>query len=313
MLKCILSSSIFICFLSFYSCKEQNNNTLKICFTGDLLLDRGVRQEIEHSGIDSIFSGVSSLFHNSDAVVSNLECPVTEHFAPVNKHFIFRGEAKWLFSLKKAGITYLAMANNHSYDQGRDGMVDTYKQLISNNLVPIGFGKNHTEACLPVIINKGKIKVAIFNSVFLPLENFAFLPNKPCICQASANELAAAIADYKLKYPDVFVVVLLHWGYEYQTEPVYSQRAEAIKLIESGADAIIGHHPHVIQTIEFIKKKPVIYSLGNFVFDSKRPLALKGLIVKLEISLNKLSIIGYETSIQRCRPAIIKEFIIGDP
>lgn len=312
MLKYILASSIIICFLSFYGCKKQNNDTIKICFTGDLLLDRGVRQEIEHSGIDSVFSGVCTLFHSTDAVVSNLECPVTEHVAPVNKRFIFRGEPKWLISIKNAGITHLAMANNHSYDQGRDGMVDTYKQLTLNKLIPIGFGFNHLEACHPVIINKGEIKVAIFNSVFLPLENFAFLPDKPCICQASANELAIAIADYKLKHPDVFVLVLLHWGYEYQTVPVYSQRAEAIKLIESGADAIIGHHPHVIQTIEFIKKKPVIYSLGNFVFDSKRPEALKGLIVKLEISSNKLSITGYETSIKRCRPAIIKEFVIGE-
>jgi poly-gamma-glutamate capsule biosynthesis protein CapA/YwtB (metallophosphatase superfamily) len=293
-------------------CNKPDNNTLKICFTGDLLLDRGVRQTIERSGIDTIFSDVTLLFHSSDAVVANLECPITEHYAPLNKRFIFRGEPKWMFSLKKSGITHLAMANNHSNDQGRDGMIETYKQITSNKLIPIGFGNNHTEACSPVMIRKGDINVAIFNSVLLPLENFAFLPDKPCICQASPNELANAIAEYKLKYPKTFVVVLLHWGYEYQSVPEPSQRAEAIKLIESGADAIIGHHPHVVQIIEFIKNKPVIYSLGNFVFDSKRPEASKGLIVKLIVSKNKISIFGNEIIIKNCIPSIVKEYVIKD-
>lgn len=312
MLRNSIFVCIFICSLSFYSCNKQDNETLNICFTGDLLLDRGVRQKIEHSDIDSIFSNVSPLFHSSDAVVANLECPVTEHYAPINKHFIFRGEPKWLFSLKKAGITHLAMANNHSYDQGRDGIIDTYNQLTINNLIPIGFGFNHADACLPVVIEKGKIKVAIFNSVFLPLENFPFLPNKPCICQASPTDLANAITAYKTKYTKTLVIVLLHWGYEYQKVPEPSQRAEAIRLIESGADAIIGHHPHVIQTIDFFNHKPVIYSLGNFVFDPKRPEATKGLLVKFSISKNKVLLVGEEINIKDCIPSIVKEYVIKE-
>lgn len=312
----MLRISILVCLLigvlSVYNCNGKDKDTLNICFTGDLLLDRGVRQRIENTDIDSLFSNVSPLFHRSDAVVANLECPVTEHYAPINKHFIFRGEPKWLSSLKKAGITHLAMANNHTYDQGRDGIIDTYKQLIFNKLIPIGFGFNHADACLPVVIVKGKIKVAIFNSVFLPLENFPFLPDKPCICQASPNDLANSITAYKKKYPGTFVIVLLHWGYEYQKVPEPSQRAEAIRLIESGADAIIGHHPHIIQTIEFFNHKPVIYSLGNFVFDPKRPEASKGLIAKLSISKNKVLIVGEEIKIKDCIPSVVKEDVIKE-
>ncbi len=312
----MLRSSVFVCLfigvLSFYNCNGKDKDTLNICFTGDLLLDRGVRQRIENTDIDLLFSNVSPLFHRSDAVVANLECPVTEHYAPINKHFIFRGEPKWLFSLKKAGITHLAMANNHTYDQGREGMIDTYKQITDHKLIPIGFGFNHADACLPVLIEKGKVKVAIFNSVFLPLENFPFLPDKPCICQASPTDLANAIAAYKMKYPGTFVIVLLHWGYEYQKVPETSQRAEAIRLIESGADAIIGHHPHVIQTIEYFNHKPVIYSLGNFVFDPKREEATKGLLVRLSVFRDKASLVGEEINIKDCIPTIVKEYLIKE-
>lgn len=310
MLRSPLFTCFFICFLSFCSCKKQNNDTLEICFTGDLLLDRGVRQKIEHSGIDSIFSKVSPLFHSSDAVVVNLECPITEHYAPINKHYIFRGEPEWLPSLKKAGITHLAMANNHTYDQGRDGLIETSKQITLNNLIQIGFGFNHADACLPVVIKKGKLNVAIFNSVFLPLENFPFFSNKPCICQASSTDLSKAISVFKTKHPNIFVVVLLHWGFEYQKEPEPSQKAEARQLIESGADVIIGHHPHVIQDIEFINNKPIIYSLGNFVFDPKRKEASKGLIVKLSFSKNKITIKGAEIKIKDCIPYIVKEYML---
>jgi poly-gamma-glutamate synthesis protein (capsule biosynthesis protein) len=290
--------------LFFSGCHETDNDTLKICFAGDLLLDRGVRQEIEHFGVEIIFSGVSPLFHTSDAVIANLECPVTYLQAPINKRFIFKGDPKWLGSLKNAGITHLTMANNHIYDQGRDGITDTYNQLILHKIIPIGFGYNHLKACIPVIIKKGNVKVAIFNSVVIPLENFPFLPYKPCICQATPDELANAIADYKLKSPNTYVVVVLHWGFEYQTVPEPSQIAIAVKLVESGADAIIGHHPHVIQTIEFIKNKPVIYSLGNFVFDSFRPEAAQGLIIQLIFSKSKISIKGFSIKIKDCIPVI---------
>jgi len=290
--------------MSCSGCHDTNKDSLKICFTGDLLLDRGVRQRIEHSGIDTIFSNVSSLFQSSDAVIANLECAVTYRQTPINKRFIFRGDPKWLGSLKNAGITHLTMANNHIYDQGRDGITNTYKQLINHKLIPIGFGYKHAEACLPVIIKKGKIQVAIFNSVFMPLENFPFLPDKPCICQADPDELANAVADYKLSHPNTFVVVVLHWGFEYKAVPEPSQRAEAAKLVESGADAIIGHHPHVIQSIEFIKKKPVIYSLGNFVFDSQRPEASQGLIIQLMFSKSNISIKGFRIIIRDCIPVI---------
>ena len=95
-----------------------------ITLTGDILLDRGVRQVVEQKGIDQLFSAeIDSVFRTSDAVVGNLECPATKIHAPVFKQYIFRAEPEWLNDLKRHGVTHLNLANNHSIDQGRKGLI----------------------------------------------------------------------------------------------------------------------------------------------------------------------------------------------
>lgn len=290
----------------FAGCTCKTDETLSVCFTGDLLLDRGVRDQIEKRGTDFLFNDVSELFNSADAVIANLECPVTNHTAPINKRFIFRGEPGWLPSLKRSGITHLVMANNHSNDQGTEGMEDTYSELLRNDLIPIGFGKDHLSACKPIIIEKKGIRLAVFSSAQLIMENFPFLPDKSCICQASTEELVSAILKYKKKNPKDYVIVVLHWGAEYQTIPSPIQRIKAKKLINAGCDAIIGHHPHVIQPMGYIDNKPVFYSLGNFIFDSTKPNTNTGLMVQFEITKKKITFIEHKIKITNCRPELIE-------
>ena len=109
-------------------------DTLDIVFTGDILLDRGVRKVIEKHGVDHLFSdGIDSVFHSAQVVVGNLECPATKVMSPVQKLFIFRGEPEWLDTLRQHGITHLNLANNHSIDQGREGLLThavTWKKQV---------------------------------------------------------------------------------------------------------------------------------------------------------------------------------------
>ena len=99
-------------------------DTLTITFTGDILLDRGVRQRINAIGIDSLFTPeIDSIFAHSDIVVGNLECPATSTRTPAMKQFVFRGEPEWLEALRRHGITHLNLANNHSVDQRRKGLI----------------------------------------------------------------------------------------------------------------------------------------------------------------------------------------------
>ena len=280
------------------------SSQLSICFTGDVLLDRGVRTQIEKKGVEHLFSGVKDIFESADATVINLECPVTDIVAPINKRFIFRADTQWLPSLKASGITHAALANNHSMDQGRKGLTDTYDNLLAAGIQPIGYGNTRKSACQPIFISKDSIEVAIFNMTILPLENWVTLDDSPNICQASPEEVAENIKAVKTNNPDCHILVVVHWGTEYQQTPSISQRKATYILLNAGAEAIIGHHPHIIQKEEIYEGKPIFYSIGNFVFDQHMPLTDEGLIIKANFTESTSRYDKIRVKIKNCRPEI---------
>ena len=288
------------------SCSSQYTQTetecFSLCFTGDVLLDRGVREQIEKKGISYLFEDVAPLFQQSDAVIINLECPVTDIVSPINKKYIFRADPIWLPELKKSGITHAALANNHSMDQGRKGLEETNNQLTNNGIQAIGYGRNQEEACRPVFLKKNGIEVAIYNSVTLPLENWVCLDDAPGVCQMSVNDLAENIHLLKKAKPACYIIVVLHWGMEFQQTPTWMQRKDGRHLIDAGADAIIGHHPHVIQPEEIYQGKPIFYSLGNFVFDQRMPETCNGLIIELLFSKDSMQIKKHPVKIENSKP-----------
>ena len=204
------------------ACQHPSEECLSIAFTGDVLLDRGVRQQIQRGGVEDLFASVAPLFHQMDATVINLECPVTSVRSPLHKKYIFHAEPRWMEELVKAGISHAALANNHTMDQGRSGLTDTYQHLLSAGITPIGYGNTSSESCQPVVIKKGKIKVALFNSVTLPLENWVYLENDPGICQQTTEEIEEEIKNFKQENPESYVVVILHWGIDvYKRQVLY--------------------------------------------------------------------------------------------
>lgn len=293
--------------------KGDANDTLDVLFTGDVLLDRGVRPVAERNGISYIFSEVSPLFRKADAVVVNLECPLTDTVSAVNKKYIFRAKAEWADSLRRVGVTHAAMANNHTNDQGRRGLAVTYQHLRDAGIVPIGYGLTDGQRIGPTVINKGEVSVALFNSVMMTLENWHKLDGKPGVCQASYDGLAKAISEYKQSHPDTWIVAVLHWGSEFQSNPNMTQRRQARRLAEAGADVVIGHHPHVLQPIDTINvtgrqtshPSLVYYSLGNFVFDQTPPRTKESMIVKLRfLSDGTFMADTISVRIDRCRPVL---------
>ena len=275
---------IIICLFFLYSCTV--NEEISICFTGDVLLDRGMRTKIVTLAEKSQFEGVDLLFHSSDYTVINLECPVTKQSTPINKKYIFRGEPEWLKYFKNAGITHTILANNHINDQDRRGVTSTIENLNKYNIIPIGAGLNQTEACSPVFIKLHNSTIAIFAAVRVILENWMYLEELPGPCQASTDDLCEEIKKLKKNHPGIIIITSLHWGIEYRQIPHLDQRMAAHELINAGADIIIGHHPHVVQTIEIFKGKAIFYSLGNFIFDSTPPISKKSIIVRLRIREN---------------------------
>lgn len=269
-------------------CGNAQNAT--ILFTGDILLDRGVRRVIDRQGADALFtSAIDSLFKASQVVVGNLECPATHLKAPVQKRFIFRADPEVLPTLHRHGITHLNLCNNHAIDQGREGLLDTKKNIKKAGMVPIGAGRNMNEAAQPVLLTQTPRRVWLFTSLRLALENFAYLPDQPCVSQEPLDSLISRIHRLRRQEPKSVIIVSLHWGGEHTFQPVPRQRFDAHRLIEAGADALVCHHTHTLQTVEHYRGRPIYYSIGNFIFDQQKDLNAKACLVRLNVTPDTLS------------------------
>ena len=276
-----------------------------IILTGDILLDRGVRRVIERHGADYLFSqGVDSVFRAAQVVVGNLECPATRIKAPVFKQFIFRAEPEWLDVLQRHGITHLNLANNHAIDQGRDGLMDTRRNIIKAGMVPIGADSCMSAAAQPVLLATEPRKVWLVPSLRLALENFAYLPDKPCVSQEPMDTLLARVHRLKQADSTAIVIVSLHWGGEHTMQPVPRQRMEAHQLMMAGADVLVCHHTHTLQTIEDFRGKRIYYSIGNFIFDQSKSMNSRACMVKLVIDRDSFTVETIPVDIRGCVPYI---------
>lgn len=274
-----------------------------ITFTGDILLDRGVRQEIEARGSESLFtSGVDSVLRASTLVVGNLECPATTIKAPTFKRYIFRAEPEWLDVLRNHGFTHLNLANNHSVDQGRRGLEDTHRQVIAHGMTPIGADSTQAAAAQPVLLTEAPRKVWLIASLRMALENFAWLPDRWSVSQDDDEALVKRVADLRRADSTAVIIVSPHWGWEHHLEPVGQQRVLAHRLIDAGADLLIGHHTHTLQTIENYRGRSIYYSLGNFIFDQKKPINSRAAIVSVDITADSLHVRTHHIMIRRCAP-----------
>jgi poly-gamma-glutamate synthesis protein (capsule biosynthesis protein) len=276
-----------------------------LLFTGDILLDRGVRQYIEHRGTDALFTKqMDALLHSANIVVGNLECPATKIKAPVQKRYIFRAEPEWLLPLKKHGFTHLNLANNHAIDQGREGLTDTWENIVRAGMKPIGAGATLKEAAEPVLLTSRPRKVWLVPSLRLALENWAYLQNRPTVSQEPMDSLISRIRKIKKADSAAIVIVSLHWGGEHTLQPVPQQRLEAHQLINAGADALVCHHTHTLQTIESYKGKSIYYSIGNFIFDQQKPLNSKACMVRITIDKKGMKTETIPIIIKNCRPEL---------
>ena len=297
------SSSIVLAVSLLFSVPALSADSLSIVFTGDILLDRGVRQVIEHRGVDHLFSdGIDSVFRSAQIVVGNLECPATKIEAPVFKRFIFRGEPKWLNALQQHGITHLNLANNHSIDQGRQALLDTKDNIQKAGMIPFGAGATMEEASQPLLLTEQPRKVWLVSSLRLALENYAYLTDKPCVSQEPMDSLLNRVFRLRKADSSAVIIVSLHWGGEHTLEPVPHQRWEAHQLIQAGADILICHHTHTQQTIEDFRGKKIYYSIGNFIFDQHKPLNSRACMVKLQIKKDDFIVETIPIEIRQCIP-----------
>lgn len=224
-----------------------------ILFVGDVLLARNVEYLMNKHGDDYPYSGFDfSSLSDSQFVVGNFEATVPAiHKITEAQKLNFSVDSRYLPALKEAGFTHFSLANNHSYDFGDKGSINTSKQLSEHGLNSFGNAVLVTDSSVS-FVEVGEYKVSL-----IALQTVTITPTD----EELTLVLGAATSNSDIQ------VVYIHWGDEYQIKSNAKQQLLAKRLVELGADLIIGHHPHVVQEIGFVDGVPVFYSLGNYIFD----------------------------------------------
>lgn len=249
---------------------ETKNISEPIIFTGDVLLARNIEQLVRSRGNTYPFLHVQSIFSDAKTVIGNFESAILKnHIATPAYVMTFSTDAQLLPLLPEAGFTHMSLANNHSYDYGEDTFINTVTELAAHQVLPFGNPRNASTS-LTTTFASGDFTIGLLalNQVFMNMDWEA-------ITQA-LHQLSEK-SDYQVAY--------VHWGDEYVLKHNAVQEEIAHKLIDSGIDAVVGHHPHVTQDIQIYNGAPIFYSLGNFLFDQYFSVDVQqGLVVRFTLT-----------------------------
>lgn len=238
---------------------------VRLVAVGDICLVGGVERAAARRERTYPFTAMLPHLRGADIAFGNLECVLSTRGAPIPKKYNFRASPWWAGRLREAGFDVLSLANNHTWDYGRTGLADTVRYVRNAGIRPVGAGNTLAEALAMEVITVRGVRVGFlaFLGMFPPL----LLPvaNKPSVAMGYPSEVRRRVQMARSRAD--FLVVSLHAGVEMQPRPSPRQREIAQAAIDAGADAVIGHHPHIIQPLEKYRGKPIFYSLGNFVFN----------------------------------------------
>ncbi len=266
--------------------KKEGN--IILAFTGDILFSDYSLQLYEKSGISSfIEDSLLQELSDADYYMLNEEFPFSNRgIAASDKQYTFCVDPRYVSIFQELGADIVTLANNHTLDYGNEALLDTISTLDSSGIMHVGAGKNLEDAKKPVIASIENKSVGFLGaSRVLPLSSWsAGRDNTGIFSTYDSAILESEISDLKSNCD--FVIVYVHWGIERNEYPEDYQRELAEKYIDAGADMVIGSHPHVLQGFAFYKGKPIIYSLGNFLFSNS---AADTIVLKVMIDENNES------------------------
>lgn len=267
--------------------KKEGSEVISILFTGDIMLDRYVETLRDQKGGDFPFTYMPEIIttietaldvNELDLVVGNLEGPITDsNYVNDGSAMIFNFKPDVVELLKNAGFTTFSMANNHALDMGKTGPQQTHDYLATAGIE--SFGHPDTP--------NGEYSFITYDFAGTTL---GFLGLNDAVIRLDTD---AAIAKIKEVDPLVdYLIIGVHWGWEYEPTARESVVAKAHAFVDSGADFVWGHHPHVVQNHETYNGVEIYYSLGNFVFDQYFSDAVReGLVLGLKIENGELTVV----------------------
>lgn len=241
--------------------------TLTFLAVGDIMLSRNVAATALKAKDPLLpFSGIRDLLTSVDFSVGNLESPFSGEDAVVpTGSLIFNAPTALAEGLVAYRFKALNLANNHALDQGPEGLRFTKTFLSERGIETFGAGSSLEEAWRPAIVEHGGIRVGFLGASYASVNDGGKTRNELVARTDDLKTLADRVTDLR-PFVD-FLVVTMHAGTEYTTEPNTEQVGFAHAAVDAGADMVIGHHPHWVQKNETYRGKPIYYSLGNFIFD----------------------------------------------
>jgi len=242
-----------------------------ICAAGDLMLGRGAGDILINEGGEGIFGKTADYFKRSDLNMLNLEGAISGSGARVMKGYNFRFDPLIVPPLKAGGINAILLANNHAFDFGEAAFLDTLKHLEENGIAVLGAGRNIKAAAAPFVYKKEQLEIRVFGLASYTTESSGWNSASVSASAEKAGMLfgragADRLKEHLVHKDGVLNVVFFHGGNEWTWEPDANTRSLYAELARNGADLLIGSHPHTVQGFEWLEKKPVFWSLGNFVF-----------------------------------------------
>ncbi len=289
---------LFLCFSVFIPAKSQSqlstDNKFSLLFIGDIMghdeqIWSAENRENHLYNYDDVFKYIKPVISEADIVIANFE--VTLDGQPYMGYPQFSSPADLAVACKNAGIEYLVNANNHAADRRKRGIINTINKLDSIGIPHTGTFLNLScrDSLTPLMIHKNGTSIALLNYTFST--NGIKVPEPVIVNMLDKEIITDDVNKAKNKKADI-IILFLHWGTEYDTIPSKSQTDLAEYFQSIGVDMVIGSHPHVLQKMLLTKnittgnQDVVVYSLGNFVSNQRKPKTDGGSMVRVDLTKN---------------------------
>ena len=275
---------------------HASSGDASLIFVGDIMVAETPGELISRG--EDPFQPFAALLSSHDVRIGNLECVVATTGTAEEKPYTFRADPRTLPVLKRH-FDAVSLANNHSGDFGKAAFAEQLALMDTAGLPYFGGGSDATAAHAPWIVERNGVRIALLGYVEFKPRSFEADASRPGVAWSGEDDdvIEDIIAARRVHRADI-VIPFMHWGWEDEPDPSPRLRAFARRMIDAGADLVVGGHPHVTQGAEYYRGKPIIYSLGNFLFNGfDTPATTTGWVLSARV--DRTGVVDWRTHVAR--------------
>ena len=275
---------------------HASSGDASLIFVGDIMVAETPGELISRG--EDPFQPFAALLSSHDVRIGNLECVVATTGTAEEKPYTFRADPRTLPVLKRH-FDAVSLANNHSGDFGKAAFAEQLALMDTAGLPYFGGGRDATAAHAPWIVERNGVRIALLGYVEFKPRSFEADASRPGVAWSGEDDdvIEDIIAARRVHRADI-VIPFMHWGWEDEPDPSPRLRAFARRMIDAGADMVVGCHPHVTQGAEYYRGKPIIYSLGNFLFNGfDTPATTTGWVLSARV--DRTGVVDWRTHVAR--------------